>query len=251
MKRDKLARKMLWMGAVLALLPVGAAWAADEPTLDELLNLEPAAESADRGSSDASSEGSPETGADAGGGAASDDEAPGDGAGGDGAVGEALALDEAADVFEKAVAQMRGVSRRLGERRDAGRETQREQREILRKLDQLIASARQRQQKGGGSSKSRPEDPGSSRVESRSTPTSGRPQDRGEQAGEGDFAPGSVRRIDASDRGLEELREEWGSLPPRLRDELSEGLSEPFSPVYRELTESFYRRLGEPSRESR
>jgi hypothetical protein len=44
---------------------------------------------------------------------------------------------------------------------------------------------------------------------------------------------------------MESVREGWGGLPPRLRDELSEGLGEEFSPVYESLTESYYRRLAE------
>ena len=44
---------------------------------------------------------------------------------------------------------------------------------------------------------------------------------------------------------LAEAKANWGNLPPRVRDELLEGVSEKFSPVYREMTESYYKRLAE------
>ena len=37
----------------------------------------------------------------------------------------------------------------------------------------------------------------------------------------------------------------WGNLPPRLRDELLQGLEDRFSPLYRDLTELYYQRLAE------
>ena len=49
---------------------------------------------------------------------------------------------------------------------------------------------------------------------------------------------------------MKDLREgEWGNLPPRLRDELAESLSEQFNPVYRAATEAFYRRIAELSQQ--
>ena len=49
---------------------------------------------------------------------------------------------------------------------------------------------------------------------------------------------------------MKDLREgEWGNLPPRLRDELAESLSETFNPVYRAATEAFYRRIAELSQQ--
>ena len=63
---------------------------------------------------------------------------------------------------------------------------------------------------------------------------------------EGEAEPRSVPVQPGVEGGsLEELRHEWGNLPPRLRDELNEGVSEQFSPVYRRQTEEYYRRLAE------
>jgi|GEM_PF-617881 len=71
-------------------------------------------------------------------------------------------------------------------------------------------------------------------------------QQPGQQAGN-QGSPGSVNNQELS---MKELREgEWGNLPPRLRDELSESLSETFNPVYRAATEAFYRRIAELSQQ--
>jgi len=74
-------------------------------------------------------------------------------------------------------------------------------------------------------------------------PAAGSP---GSNASNGGFSPGQVGPAGPAEAGpLREVRTEWGALPPRLRDELSNGLDEPFSPVYRRQTEAFYRRLAE------
>ena len=64
----------------------------------------------------------------------------------------------------------------------------------------------------------------------------------------GNASQGSVRNEELS---MKDLREgEWGNLPPRLRDELAESLSETFNPVYRAATEAFYRRIAEMSQQA-
>ena len=40
-------------------------------------------------------------------------------------------------------------------------------------------------------------------------------------------------------------RAKWGNLPDRLRDALSQGLDEPYSQLYRSLTERYYKALAE------
>jgi len=68
----------------------------------------------------------------------------------------------------------------------------------------------------------------------------------GQQSGQ-NGSRGSVRNEELS---MKDLREgEWGNLPPRLRDELAESLSETFNPVYRAATEAFYRRIAELSQQ--
>jgi hypothetical protein len=231
--------------AVLCATPPAPLRAADQPTLDELLDLAPPAQRPDEEEAPADASTDAGQGDDE---RESKDPAERGEASGGGELAEAISMDEAQGVFEQAVTEMDAVARRLGPEADAGLDTQRRQREILRKLDQIIAAARQQQSGGSSSSSSsaRQQDAGSQQLppkRSQSASSAARPG--GEQAGRGEFSPGGVDRVDASRGDLEELRSEWGNLPPRLRDELTEGLSEPFSPVYRELTERFYRRLGE------
>lgn len=199
----------------------------DAPSLNELLELDP--DTLGESPTDA----------------AADDASTPDDSEGAASVSDALEMAEAADVFGEAVVQMKGVSRRLGEQRDPGIVTQREQREIIRKLEQVIAAAKQQQ---GGGGKGKPSSEKSQQQSSRSIAKQGTASSASTspstQSHSGEFSPGAAQEAGGGG-DIDELREEWGSLPPRLRNELSEGLSEPFSPVYRELTESFYRRLGE------
>ncbi len=167
---------------------------------------------------------------------------------------------DAADMLDAALRQMEDVSARLGERLDAGLDTQREQESILRKLDQVIAAARQQQESnsssssgsGGGGQQPRQQDIGGRSVAAQQAGSQGQPgaeQSGAEQAGagenRGETGVGGRPPGDPRTEPLEEIRKEWGNLPPRLRDELTEGLSEEFSPAYRELTEQYYRALAE------
>lgn len=166
-----------------------------------------------------------------------------------------------ADELEVALRQMEDVAFRLAERFDPGLDTQREQESILRKLDQVIAAAAQQESSSsssssssGGSQQARQQDVGGNSV-AQQQQQQGNPNRPGEQQGQDDQAGANENRGEtgtggrppgeARDQPLAELRKEWGNLPPRLRDELTEGLSEEFSPAYRELTEQYYRALAE------
>ncbi|MEX0885280.1 MAG: hypothetical protein WD009_02470 [Phycisphaeraceae bacterium] len=240
------------VAALLAALTLTAPAAADGPTLDELLDLGP--EPAQR--DEAGPRREPDTSPDA-------TAPPGDAAP-DPLDDEARRLLErereaAADAFRQAVGEMADVAERLEARLDASVSTQRAQQAILDKLDQVIAAARRQQAGqggggggGGGEGEARPRDgdTGAGDVAEQS-PADG--QGDGDsasaQAGAGEhgggFSPGQVRDADADGTPFEQLQREWGNLPPRLRDEISEGLDQPYSPVYRELTEAYYRRLAE------
>lgn len=233
---------------VLGLLPAAAAILSmslvclaqnGQPTLDELLDLEP------RGVEPEDPRTSP---------------APGPPGSNDGeaieqSVQRLLTAEQSTDLFEQVVQEMDEVSVRLGRWVDSGLQTQRLQQSILAKLDQLIAAARQQSTKGGsassGSDSQAPwhQDRGSRQVASQN-------QGAGQSAGaapvragggqySGDPSTGRAGQSRGRERSLEELRSEWGNLPRRLREELSEGLGERFSPVYRALTEAYYRRLAE------
>jgi len=217
--------------ATACLCFVGYAWAqADQPTLDDLLDLSP------RGSAVTDRSGDEALTAD-------QDKDLAD------SVQRALSASEAADAFEQAVQEMDEVSRRLGRALDPGVDTQRMQESILRKLDQVIDSAKQQQSSsgGGGSGRPRGQDTGGDELAQQQQPASGGAEAKpgGQQASTGGAGSGSPQDPEAQDSAIEQLRKEWGTLPPRLRDELTQGLRERFSPLYRDMTEAYYKALAE------
>ena len=161
-----------------------------------------------------------------------------------------------AAAFIDAVRDKDRVADRLGDARDPGLDTQRIQESILARLDQLIEAAQQQQSSSSSSGSSSNQD-SSAQNAGQDSGQGSQPQPGGAQgqaaAGQpggdgenpGGFSPGQVGPIDPGQGAIDEVRSEWGSLPPRLRDELTNGLDEPYSPVYRNLTEAYYRRLAE------
>ena len=233
-------------GIGLAVVTSSAQTAAPGPSLDDLLGLDPApadpAEPADGADPAAAPE--PDV--------ASDPE-------------PAPITEPTGEAFEAAAAQMDQAASRLDGSRDAGLDTQRLQEDVLARLDQLIADAVNNAAPpppggGGGSPSGTPDNgdaqpggepgngdgappaPGAGAGPASGTPAGAEP---GNSASQGGFSPGQVGPTGPEAGPLREVRTEWGALPPRLRDELSNGLDEPFSPVYRRQTEAFYRRLAE------
>jgi hypothetical protein len=185
-------------------------------------------------------------------------------------VARMLTDEKPADVLEQAIVEMDTVSQRLGRDLDAGLITQRQQEEILAKLDRVIAAAKEQQNSGGGGGSS-----GSSQGQAQGQQSGsagnvgqgqggsqGQNQGQGEGEGEGQGqgqngegqqagtqgGGGAGARSGDANQPIEEQRSEWGNLPPRLRDQLLEGTREKFSPVYRDLTEQYYKRLAEEGR---
>ena len=233
-----LANRLISTPAVIAIAALPA-FADDPPSLDELLNLDPAPP------------------------AKQPVEAPPEGVLTpleiDDAVRQALEGKAAPDPLEQAVQQMHQVAARLDGQNDPGLQTQRLQQEVLDKLEAVIEQAKQQQQQqqqGGGSGQSqgqpKPQETGSQQQAPQPSPGDqpqpGDPQasDGQQQTGENEGNPsaGTAREAEAGGE-LEEGRREWGSLPARTRRELSEGSSEPYSPIYQDMTEAYYRRLAE------
>ena len=157
------------------------------------------------------------------------------------AIDQSLSAQQAGEAFTQAVGLMDRAASRIGTDRDAGLTTQRIQEDILRKLDQVIDSAQQNQNSNSGgssssSSSNQPQQPNQQSQQSE-TPTSG----SGEPS-DGSTPPGSDR-VGSNDRSG--ARAQWGNLPERLRDALSQGLDEPYSNLYRTLTEKYYKALAE------
>ena len=159
--------------------------------------------------------------------------------------------------------QMRSVSQRLGRDLDPGLDTQRLQESILARLDQLIQSAERAgpsqssSSSGGGtpqasarrqdtgSARNTSQAPGQKEGERESTSASA----SGNTANPGRFSPGGTpAQQDGAVGPLRQSRVEWGNLPPRLRDEVSQGVNERSSALYRRLTDAYFRRLAEESK---
>ena len=150
---------------------------------------------------------------------------------------------ETADLFEQVLEMMGDASQRLGVKRDPGIQTQRIQEAAMKKLDQVIAEAEQRCAAGGGSGQ-KPKKAESGSARNAGPGRSGPAGQLSNMPHQGGASPGHVKQVDAA-RPIEQHRREWGHLPPRLRDELQQGLGEPYSPLYQSLTEAYFRRLAQ------
>ena len=218
------------MGLILAVMswvPFAAAVDnADQPSLDDLLDLRSPREGGPDQPGDQSSPNEPRL------------------------PDVELAPADAADAFRAAVGAMNQVAWRLGDQHDAGPSTQRMQKEILRKLDQVIATAKKSQSQssssgGGQQQQGGQQDSGTPQLAGQPKGGSQTQQSGGTQENTESFSPGGVGPLGPDGRPLAEHRAEWGNLPLRLREQLQEGYRERFSQIYRELTEAYYKRLAE------
>jgi hypothetical protein len=157
-----------------------------------------------------------------------------------------LSEERLTDAFAEAIAKMSLSAEMLEDRFDTGLGTQRVQEEIIEKLTQLIDEAQQMQSSSSSSSSSASasaqpqQSPGQQGGRSdQSSPSNG-------QDGEGNQEqdPPPTQQADVNVM-LEEMRQEWGSLPDRIREMLLQGREERFSGLYEQLTREYYRRLAE------
>lgn len=188
-------------------------------------------------------------------------------------VDRSLAGAKPRDILESALADMRR-SKELLESSEPGIPARRAQESVVRKLDELIASAERMQQerdrKGG-----KPQDQQAPKQGQRKPGKQGSTQDGEQEGQDGEERPkggqqggrrkgesdDGRRSASASDADAEELppnvdpttmdaqfdesRAEWGRLPPRVRDAVRQGFRDPMSAAYRRLTQEYYRRLAE------
>lgn len=175
------------------------------------------------------------------------------------------------DILASAIEDMRR-SARLLEAQDPGLPTRRAQESVVRKLDELIATAQrmqeqqqQRQQQQGQANQQQRRDQGRNRQQQQDRQGQQEPRENGQERGGRDRnqptpAEGRDRRPDgdanaqeppaaldpaANDLQFDESRAEWGRLPPRVREAVRQGLRDPMSAAYRRLTQEYYKRLAE------
>ena len=175
------------------------------------------------------------------------------------------------DILASAIEDMRR-SARLLDAQDPGLPTRRAQESVVRKLDELIATAQrmqeqqqQRQQQQGQASQQQrrnqdrnrgqqqdqqgqpePRENGQERGgRERSQPTPGEGRDRRPDGDANAQEPPTALDPAANDLQFDESRAEWGRLPPRVREAVRQGLRDPMSAAYRRLTQDYYKRLAE------
>jgi hypothetical protein len=158
------------------------------------------------------------------------------------------------DPFKLAVADMKSATSGLRDNQDVGLETQRAQERAIKRLDQLLSMLKkqQSQSSSSSSSKQKPQDGSKKNQPNQGQKKQGKEQ--GKQQGSkqansqsskgGGGGSGQAGKNDP----LAERLAEWGNLPPRLRDQLLEGLDDPTSDLYRRLTERYLRRLAEENK---
>ena len=153
----------------------------------------------------------------------------------------------AGDPFVVAVAAMKQAAGRLsGE--DTGIDTQRLQERVVLQLDQLISQYKPKKSKPKDKPKSREKDDGADPADGQAeSQKPGQSQKPGTEASRGGLGP-AAEEARLKEEQLAEKLAEWGNLPPRLRDQLLQGMEDRFSNVYREITEKYYRRLAEQNK---
>ncbi|TVS00459.1 MAG: hypothetical protein EA423_11605 [Phycisphaerales bacterium] len=148
------------------------------------------------------------------------------------------------DLFEQVTRLMGETAERMRASRDTGLPTQRMQREVLEKLDQLIEAAGRQQQQSSSSSSSSSDDAQGAEQQS---------QQQQQAAGEGAEGDQEATPPSSTDEVLNPLaatgEAAWGALPERVREAISQGTSDPFSTMYRSMTEAYYKRLAEDGRD--
>ena len=183
------------------------------------------------------------------------------------------------DILNSAIDDMKH-SAQLLEANDSGISTRRVQESVVRKLDELIATAQrmkqQQSQQGqesqgqqsqghSGKGKNQGKDQGAKDGKDGQDGKKPEPGENGQPRGgrdgkqDQDGADGKRRKdgdatsneppeqADPTMNGaqFDEARAEWGRLPPRVREAVRQGLRDPMSAAYRQLTQDYYRRLAE------
>ncbi len=154
-----------------------------------------------------------------------------------------LSAQEMGDALKQAIALMGDASTRLNDHADTGLGTQRVQEDVVKRLDQLLASLDKQKQQGQPSSSPQkpepkqqpgPKKPGSKQGEQPQPGGDGSQTRDGPTLQQGQLRP-----------ELESARAAWGSLPARVRDMLMQGTEDRFSARYKALTQEYYKRLAE------
>lgn len=154
---------------------------------------------------------------------------------------EALEPERQTEAFSEAIDLMKRSATRITKGGDVGIDTQRLQQDAVRRLDQLIAAAKQNSQRQQKKQQQQQQQDQKQQQQQDQKQQQQRNQSKGQESNAVD-PPG---RQDGPGNAAPAPGATWGGLPDRVRQALTEGLSDRFSSMYRTLTEDYYRRLAE------
>jgi len=152
---------------------------------------------------------------------------------------------EKSDPFLQIGEQMRTVEELIS-RRDTSEKTQRMQQQIVDDIEKLIDEMKKKC--AGGQCNSSSQSSSSQNNDPKSVSKAG----SGENRGGSKPARDSELRVGRSDESdarvaqvMDMLKQVWGHLPPRVREQMQSGMAEEFLPKYERLIEQYYQRLAE------
>jgi hypothetical protein len=130
--------------------------------------------------------------------------------------------------------------------KDPGAVTQESQRRIVSDLDTVIEYVR-KQQQGQSSSKPKPgSESGEKRQQSQGQQQGNRQQPGNHAAQDSQLMAGNVETPQSNGESLRNKGpSEWGNLPPKDRDLISNGSQEKYLPAYQSMIDRYYEALAE------
>ncbi|HBO42483.1 MAG TPA: hypothetical protein DD670_00795 [Planctomycetaceae bacterium] len=171
-------------------------------------------------------------------------------------LGEAALPEETLPLLSVAE-RMRDVEGML-RRADCGPATQLAQRQIVQSLEQLLDQAAQQRSDGSTVPGGKVEGPPTAPTDKPGEPSSERKAEDGKESKtpgsgakerpEGEQAEGEAKQVD-TERARAMMKELWGELPPRQREQILQLPVEEFLPGYERLIEAYFRRLSEGKRQ--
>jgi hypothetical protein len=136
--------------------------------------------------------------------------------------------------------KMENIERRLDIAR-GGPETQRQQREVLNRLDEIIKKLENDKKPPGPPG---PPGPGDQPGKGKGPPKSNDPSDPADEIGE---APNMRTTGENEFRKFANIASEFGRLPPREQHRVLQELTAGMSPRHREAIENYFRSLTNPN----
>jgi hypothetical protein len=157
------------------------------------------------------------------------------------------------DPLARVARQMRQAERLIPAPEQTTKTTKTQQ-EIVRSLEDLIKQLEKQCQKSGSASGSKPGSPQTAQRESIKQPQpkpgqASKPSDNPSRESAKRRGPDEVRKADLA-KLQNMIKDVWGQLPGKAREQMLQSPPEKFLPKYEMLIEKYYQRLAEEQRES-